>query len=163
MKRATPARAAWLAALALSMTVCANANAQLGGTRTALVGTPATGNPAAGATAARGLAQSAGAEGALSVTTIVDDGGTTIREHATASGLIVAYTWNGPTMPDLHKLLGARFDAFQAGASTSLNRHAGRVEQGDFVVESGGQMRSYIGRAWLPGALPAGVSIENLR
>ncbi|QCP49985.1 DUF2844 domain-containing protein [Trinickia violacea] len=153
MRSTTPARAAWLAALALSMTFCTSAHAQLGGTRAALAGMPA----------ARALTQSNGAEGALSITTTVDDGGTTIREYATANGRIVAYTWDGPTMPDLHKLLGARFESFQSGAATSLNRHAGRVQQGDFVVESGGQMRSYIGRAWLPGALPAGVSIDDLR
>jgi hypothetical protein len=157
MKNATPARAAWLAALALSTTLCANAYAQLGGPR-AQSGTPATGT-----SSTRALAQSAGAERALNVTTATDDGGTTIREYATASGQVVAYTWSGPTMPDLHKLLGARFESFQAGAATSLSRHAGHVEQGDFVVESGGQMRSYIGRAWLPGALPAGVSIDDLR
>jgi hypothetical protein len=158
MKSATPARAAWLAALALSIAVCANANAQLGGARTPSAGTLAADTPSADA-----LTRSAGAERALSVTTAVDDGGTTIREYATASGQIVAYTWSGPTMPDLHKLLGARFEPFQSGAAASLNRHAGRVEQGDFVVESGGQMRGYIGRAWLPGALPAGVPIDDLR
>ncbi|WP_206999030.1 DUF2844 domain-containing protein [Trinickia mobilis] len=155
---ATSARPAWRAALALSLTVCASANAQLGGARAAPAATSA-----AGISAPRAFAQSAGAERALSVATTVDDGGTTIREYAAANGQIVAYTWNGPTMPDLHKLLGARFESFQSGAANSPNRHAGRVVQGDFVVESGGPMRSYIGRAWLPGALPAGVSIDDLR
>jgi hypothetical protein len=36
------------------------------------------------------------------------------------------------------------------------------VVQPDVIVESGGQMRSYVGRTWLPGALPAGVTPDDL-
>jgi hypothetical protein len=36
------------------------------------------------------------------------------------------------------------------------------VVRPDVIVESGGQMRSYVGRAWLPDAMPAGVSPNDL-
>jgi hypothetical protein len=36
------------------------------------------------------------------------------------------------------------------------------VVRSDVVVESGGQMRSYVGRAWLPRALPGGVTPADL-
>jgi hypothetical protein len=56
---------------------------------------------------------------------------------------------------------------YRAGATAeraaARSLHATRVEQPDVVVESGGQMRSYVGRAWLPNALPAGVSADDLR
>ncbi|TKC81697.1 DUF2844 domain-containing protein [Trinickia terrae] len=157
MRSVTPTLAARLAALVVSAATCA-ANAQLGGARA-----PSAGLSTNGALTAHALAQPTGVDSVLNVTTSVDDGGTTIREYTTQAGQIVAYTWSGPTMPDLHTLLGARFEAFQTGAASSPSRHAGHVARGDFIVESGGQMRGYIGRAWLPNALPAGVSIDDLR
>ncbi|KGW10354.1 hypothetical protein X899_3608 [Burkholderia pseudomallei TSV 25] len=98
----------------------------------------------------------------------VDAGGTTIHEYATRTGLVFAYTWDGPTSPNLRKLLGERFPTFQSHAVTTdaharASLHARRVAQSDFVVEAGGRMRAYVGRAWLPGAVPPGVSIDDLR
>ncbi len=153
MSRAIPSRVIWIGALIVSASLCGNSRAQLGSIQTT--------HPAS-TSAARAFDQSSNT-GALRSTTTVDDGGTTIRAYTTANDQIVAYTWNGPVMPDLHKLLGTRFEAFQSGAANSPNRHAIRVMQSDFVVESSGQMRGYIGRAWLPNALPPSVAIDDLR
>ena len=105
--------------------------------------------------------------GALFIRTFVDEGGTTINEYATATGQIVAYTWQGPTAPDLHALLGPYDGSYRAGAAARSglvpSLHAAQVAQPDVIVESGGQMRSYVGRAWLPAALPAGVVPDDLR
>ncbi len=109
------------------------------------------------------------ASGAASEVSYVDAGGTTINEYvATANGKIFAYTWQGPTMPNLQALLGPYVAAYRSGAAALLvaqrgDLHAARVDQPAVVVETGGQMRSYLGRAWLPGALPAGVSEGDLR
>lgn len=104
--------------------------------------------------------------GAVLMRTSVDTGGTTINEYASNTGEIFAYTWQGPTMPDLPALLGAYDASYRAGAAAGRaaerDLHASRVVQPDVVVESGGQMRSYVGRAWLPGALPAGVTPDDL-
>ena len=104
--------------------------------------------------------------GALRLRTLTDAGNTTINEYATSTGQIIAYTWQGPTMPDLRALLGRYADSYRAGAAASApdgNLHASRVVRPDVIVESGGPMRGYVGRAWLPAALPAGVTADDLR
>ena len=104
--------------------------------------------------------------GLFRVRSTIDDGGTTINEYASNIGQIFAYTWQGPTMPDLQTLLGGFYDVYRAGAEadsrTGHNLHASRVARPEVVVESGGQMRSYVGRAWLPGSLPPGVVGDDL-
>ncbi|MDR6389294.1 hypothetical protein J2803_001896 [Paraburkholderia phenoliruptrix] len=103
--------------------------------------------------------------GALRLRTSTDAGNTTINEYGTSSGEIVAYTWQGPTMPDLAALLGKYAGSYRAGAAAAAdgNLHASRVVRPDVIVESGGPMRGYAGRAWLPGALPPGVTADDLR
>src|SRR6185437_1270129 len=46
------------------------------------------------------------ADASIRIRAWTDEGGTTIHEYATGDGLIFAYTWEGPTMPDLARLLG---------------------------------------------------------
>jgi hypothetical protein len=71
-------------------------------------------------------------------------------------------------MPNLRVLLGRHEASFRSGAADArsarhVGLHAARVDRSDVVVETGGHMRGYIGRAWLPGALPQGVSEGDLR
>ncbi|MGA7781474.1 MAG: DUF2844 domain-containing protein [Paraburkholderia sp.] len=105
-------------------------------------------------------------DGAMLMRTSIDAGGTTVNEYASNTGRIFAYTWQGPTMPDLTALLGPYNASYRAGATAGLSEgrdlHASHVAGADVVVESGGQMRSYVGRAWLPAALPAGVKPDDL-
>ncbi|WP_322071561.1 DUF2844 domain-containing protein [Paraburkholderia bannensis] len=107
--------------------------------------------------------------GAVQVTQSVDAGGTRLREYtATASGKVFAYTWQGPSAPNLDTLLGRYADDYQRGTvalhvSGRDGLHAARVDTPSVIVESGGLMRSYVGRAWLPGALPTGMTEGDLR
>jgi len=103
--------------------------------------------------------------GALRERTWTDAGNTTINEYATSTGQIIAYTWQGPTMPDLHALLGKYADSYKAGAAAAANGdlHSSRIARSDVIVESGGPMRGYVGRAWLPAALPPGVTSDDLQ
>jgi hypothetical protein len=148
-----------VAAAALTLgALCASAgaHAELGG---AMPTQPAT-NAGAAAGSSRTLLN-----GALRVRTLIDAGNTTINEYAASTGQIVGYTWEGPTMPDLHALLGKYTGSYLAGAVTSAadgNLHNSRIAQPDVIVESGGPMRGYTGRAWLPAALPAGVTADDL-
>ena len=146
-------RRATLAAALSVLVPITTAHAELGGTMTVA--------PAASGDAPRPLFN-----GAVLERSSVDAGGTTINEYASSTGHIFAYAWQGPTMPDLPALLGPYDAAYRAGAAANLaaahNLHASRVALPDVVVESGGQMRSYVGRAWLPGALPAGVTPGDL-
>lgn len=140
--------------LCTTLLAAADAHAELGGTMPA---------QQVGGTAQQQL--SPGSD--VRVRSTVDAGGTTITEYATGDGLIFACAWQGPTMPDLTQLLGSYARRYQAQAAAQLDTtgvlHASRVEQADVVVETGGQMRSYVGRAWLPAAIPTGVSLTSLR
>lgn len=107
--------------------------------------------------------------GAVRVTQTVDAFGTRLREYAvTASGQVFAYTWQGPSAPNLDTLLG-RYAGDYHGGAVALHLagrdglHAARVDTPGVIVESGGLMRSYVGRAWLPAALPAGVTEGDLQ
>ncbi|WP_322029681.1 DUF2844 domain-containing protein [Paraburkholderia sp. J76] len=107
--------------------------------------------------------------GAARVISYVDEDGTTINEYAgSASGTTFAYTWQGPAQPDVQALLG-RYAADWRSAAAALHAagrdglHASRVDGAQVVVETAGHMRAYSGRAWLPAALPAGVSVGDLQ
>lgn len=90
--------------------------------------------------------------------------GTVVREYLSAGGAVFAIAWSGPAMPDLRQLLGAFFDTYTEAARTQ-QAGAGPLEvrQGGLVVESGGRMRAFFGRAYLPAAMPAGVALDEIR
>ena len=87
-----------------------------------------------------------------------------VREYVSPDGLVFGISWQGPTMPNLEQLLGSYFAPWQQAAQ-SRTRHRGplvlRTDQ--LVVESGGHLRSFHGRAYLPGLLPKSVSAEVIR
>lgn len=141
--------------------------AQLGGL--ALPSAPYSSTQSASASIP-GVVRHAAFNGAAVVRNVIDDGGTSIAEYADSTGRIFAYTWHGPTMPDLRALLGDYLGAYRAGASEQASAapltaslHASRVQAGDVIVETGGRMRAYTGRAWLPAALPPGITPADLR
>jgi len=90
--------------------------------------------------------------------------GTLVREYASNGGAVFAVAWNGPTMPNLQQALGGYFANYAAAATA---KHGGHnhltVQQDDLVIQAGGHMRAFTGRAYLPQAIPAGVSIDELR
>jgi hypothetical protein len=89
--------------------------------------------------------------------------GTILREFATEGGTVFAVAWSGPMMPNLRQALGHYFDAYVAAAqATQGGRHHFQMKQGDLVIQSGGHMRRFSGRAYLPQAVPAGVSVDEL-
>ncbi|WP_321961701.1 DUF2844 domain-containing protein [Paraburkholderia sp. J7] len=107
--------------------------------------------------------------GAARVVSDVDDGGTTINEYVgNATGTVFAYTWQGPAQPNVETLLG-RYAADWRSAAAALHAagrdglHAARVDGAQVVVETAGHMRAYVGRMWLPAALPVGVSVGDLQ
>ncbi len=90
--------------------------------------------------------------------------GTVLREYAAADGKVFAVTWNGPFIPNLKQSLGSYFAEFSAAASAArgTRKHL-LVRQPDLVVESAGHMRAHHGVAYLPQALPSGVSVGDLQ
>lgn len=90
--------------------------------------------------------------------------GILVREFVATNGTVFAVAWNGPTVPNLRQLLGQYFNNFVAAAQA---KHAGhrhlQIQQSDLVLQASGHMRAFSGRAYLPQAVPAGVSIADLR
>jgi aldehyde:ferredoxin oxidoreductase len=89
--------------------------------------------------------------------------GTLLREFASLDGKVFAVAWTGPTLPNLRQALGTYFDEYVTAAQAIRGgRHHIEVKQSDLVVQSGGHMRRFSGRAYLPQALPAGLSLDEL-
>ncbi|WJF90414.1 DUF2844 domain-containing protein [Paraburkholderia bonniea] len=89
--------------------------------------------------------------------------GTVVREYISASGEVFGLSWRGPLQPDLASLLGSYFPQFVEGAQAIRAQRGGghgpaSINLNGLVVRSGGHMGAFSGQAWLPQALPAGVS-----
>jgi hypothetical protein len=106
------------------------------------------------------------AHGAYTVHELTLPSGTLVREYDTAAGTVFAVAWNGPAKPNLSQLLGNYFADFVAAAKSSPGpggRNHLNLSRSDLVIQAGGHMRAYFGRAYLVGAIPAGVSRDELR
>lgn len=85
--------------------------------------------------------------------------GAVVREYVSPGGVVFGIAWQGPTMPNLAQLLGAYFPPLEQVAQSRRRRRAPlELKTSGLVVESGGHMRSFHGRAYLPGFIPDSVS-----
>ncbi len=90
--------------------------------------------------------------------------GTVVREYVSPAGQVFAVSWEGPFMPDLRQLLGKHFEQFAQAAQVRQARGGPLViNEPGLVVESGGHMRSFFGRAYVPQMIPNGVRAEAIR
>lgn len=97
----------------------------------------------------------------VSVYTQTLDNGVTVRQYVDAAGTVFGVAWEGPVLPDFARLLGDHFAAF-TDAQRQQKRGV-RVQNADLVIESGGMMRSFAGRAYLPARLPATLTTQDIR
>jgi hypothetical protein len=89
---------------------------------------------------------------------------TVVKEYVTPTGMVFGISWRGPVMPNLRELLGSYFAQFQQAAQSRVRRRGPLVLRTDqFVVESGGHLRSFQGRAYVPSLLPKNVPAEVVR
>ncbi|MEA3121458.1 MAG: hypothetical protein QOH33_1013 [Paraburkholderia sp.] len=114
---------------------------------------------------AAGSATSAFANYTVKETTL--SSGTLVREYIALNGTVFAIAWIGPRVPDLSVLLGTYFPQYVSRVN-ALRAQQGRrgpiaVEDSGLVVRTGGHMGSFAGQAWLPQALPAGMSGDDIR
>ncbi|OIR16256.1 hypothetical protein GALL_29760 [mine drainage metagenome] len=114
---------------------------------------------------AQAASQLPSASGSYTVHETILPTGTRVRQYVSKAGTVFAVTWSGPFMPDLRQLMGTHFDTMIA--RQAQNRHAGQrvysQHDPDLVIESGGRPRHFVGRAYLPGALPAGVTGQDIK
>lgn len=90
--------------------------------------------------------------------------GTLVREFVAPSGTVFGVAWQGPFKPDLNQLLGVHFARFVAAGQSPHGGHRRlAVHADDLVIDSGGKMRGFAGRAYLPALVPAAVSTGDIR
>ena len=93
---------------------------------------------------------------------ITDPDGTVVREYVSPAGIVFGISWQGPSVPNMRQLLGTYFTHLQQYAQAQTGRRGGplTIQKNGFVFTSGGHMRSYHGRAYVPNLLPPSVSPE---
>jgi hypothetical protein len=90
--------------------------------------------------------------------------GTVVKEFVSPAGKVFAVAWAGPFMPDLRQTLGRYFDAYQSGPrSRTMRRRLAQVNAPDLVVLSGGRPRAFVGQAYVPSLMPAGVTPDQIK
>ena len=86
--------------------------------------------------------------------------GLTVREYVDRAGTVFAIGWDGPVLPDFKRLLATYFASYQQAVRSQ--QHGVRLNTPTLVLESGGRMRAFVGRAYLPAKLPLGISVSDI-
>ncbi|TFE42234.1 DUF2844 domain-containing protein [Paraburkholderia dipogonis] len=120
------------------------------------------------AAVARFAASGSAASTAYTVSQTTLPSGTVVSEYIGAGNTVFALSWQGPTMPPLKTLLATYFPSYvQALTDAHATQGGGygpaAVHQSALVVETGGHMGAFVGRAYLPQALPQGVSADDIK
>ena len=100
---------------------------------------------------------------AYSVHELQTPSGTVVREYVSPAGIVFGVAWQGPSMPDLRQVLGTYFDRYVEARATRKARGPVAIEQPGLVVQSAGHPRAFVGRAYIPEALPQGVTADAIR
>jgi hypothetical protein len=89
-----------------------------------------------------------------------------IHEYLSRTGKVFAVTWKGPLPPDLSQLFGSYFDSYRTAVIAQSHPGGHRrvsVAQPDLVVQSVGRLRAFMGKAYVPSLVPAGVDVTELQ
>jgi len=91
--------------------------------------------------------------------------GVHVREYVSQSGVVFAVCWDGPFLPDLRQILGVHFVTLKSEVARTA--HAGHsqvsIVRPEVVIQSLGHMRSFRGSAFIPAAVPAGLTLAQIR
>jgi hypothetical protein len=90
--------------------------------------------------------------------------GSVVNEFVSPAGTVFGISWQGHSIPNLHQVLGTYIVNLQQGQRTAIVPRRAITIQGDnFVFSSAGHMRSFRGRAYVPGLIPANLTAEVVR
>ncbi len=92
--------------------------------------------------------------------------GTVVDEYVSAQGTVFAVTWRGPFPPPMQEILGTYFEQYSAAIKAQPRVYGHRplhIQEQNLVVETGGHLRAHIGRAYVPGLLPQGVTVNQIQ
>jgi Protein of unknown function (DUF2844) len=81
--------------------------------------------------------------------------GNIVREYVSQEGTVFGVSWQGRTMPDLRHLLGSYYSELLQNAQSPHRRRGPLVVRTDHaVLQSGGHVRAFRGRAYVPSLIP---------
>lgn len=87
--------------------------------------------------------------------------GSVVNEFVSPAGVVFGVSWQGTSLPNLPQLLGTYLTNLQQGQRTKVvPRRAVTIEDNNFVFTSIGRLRSFRGRAYVPGLVPANLTPE---
>lgn len=93
--------------------------------------------------------------------------GVAVKEYVSPSGKVFAVSWQGPFHPDLRQLLGAYFEEYAQAIQEQREQRRGHgpllIQHAGLVVQVSGHLRAFVGRAYVPQQVPAGVRAEDIR
>jgi hypothetical protein len=97
-------------------------------------------------------------------------GGTVIDEYVSPGGTVFAVSWHGQFPPPMQQILGSLFQKYTAALQAQSNATQPRIyghrplniQEEGLVVETNGHMRAHAGRAYIPGMLPEGVTVDQI-
>jgi hypothetical protein len=103
--------------------------------------------------------------GGYTVDTLTLPSGTVVNEYISAEGQVFAVTWKGASVPNLSQTLGSYFEQYKAAASSTphVGHHHLNVQTDDLVVVTGGHMRAWSGKAYVPSLLPPNFSLGDIK
>jgi hypothetical protein len=87
--------------------------------------------------------------------------GSVVKEFVSPAGIVFGVSWQGHRTPNLQQLLGSYMTNFQQGQRVQvIPRRAVTIQDDNFVFSSMGHMRTFRGRAYVPGLVPANLTPE---
>jgi hypothetical protein len=92
--------------------------------------------------------------------------GTVVDEYVSSTGTVFAVAWHGRFVPDMQQIMGTYFDQYSAALQSRQKGYGHRplnIKQSGLVVETGGHMRDYFGRAYIPSLLPQGFNPDKIQ
>lgn len=89
--------------------------------------------------------------------------GTVVREFVSPQGRVFGVAWQGQAIPDLRQVLGAYYNQFASNAPRRRVHGPVSISTPEFVIQSGGHQRALMGRAYVPGMIPDGVKLEEIK
>ncbi len=105
-------------------------------------------------------------EATYSVHEMQSPGGTTVKEFVSPAGNVFAVSWQGQFPPQMQQILGSYYSQYSAALSAKPRHYGHRplnIQQPGLVIQTGGHMRDYFGRAYIPDMLPTGVKTDEIK
>ena len=93
--------------------------------------------------------------------------GVVVKEYLAPAGRVFAVSWQGPVHPDLRQLLGPYFDEYVRAIQEQRQQRRGHgpllIQHAGLVVQVSGHVRGFVGKAYVPQQMPAGIRAEDLQ